>query len=384
LPVGIHGNISVTQIRKGTFEAQCYLRDADGRRREVCRRGASRSAAKTALIEAIGNRPAFGDSEITAESTLTATAEAYFEQLERGVRDGQRSYNTLRIYRSVWANEVGISVGKLRVREATTSRLNAYLVSTRDRLKPDYRLSVKTVLTNVCALAVRRGAIPTNPMRETEGIAREQKRVHALSVEQVTVWLKHLATDPIGVKYELFDFTLLMLATGARISEVLAVLIEDVNLVDASVRLDHRIGRQTGQGLVRVPRRGGKGAGVTLHLPSWAVDTVRRRIVQLGEETGPLFPGITVRWRDPKRIQVAIAQVRESAGMPDLTSHVFRKTVATLLDQAGLDVRDIATHLTHSSPKITESHYIARKARGKAGALALEFLGDLAGSSTNK
>ena len=60
LPVGIHGNVSTRQIRTKCFEAQCYVRDADGRRREVARRGASRSEAKTNLIKALGGRPAFG------------------------------------------------------------------------------------------------------------------------------------------------------------------------------------------------------------------------------------------------------------------------------------------------------------------------------------
>lgn len=380
LPVGIHGNVSTRQIRTKCFEAQCYVRDVDGQRREVARRGASRSEAKTNLIKALGDRPAFGGGDITAEVTLGAVAEAYFEQLDRAVKDGKRSYNTFRSYRSVWDTEISPAVGKLRVREATTSRLDAYLVSTRDRLKTDHRLAVKTVLTNVLTLAVRRGALTVNPMRETEGISRtEQKEVRSLSVEQVTIWLKHLATDPVAVKYSLLDFSLLMLATGARISEVLAILIEDVNLTTGSVVLDYRITRVGGEGLQRVRRRGKKGAGTTLHLPSWAVEAVARRIVILDEETGPLFPGISVRWRDPRQIRDAIASVRTAAGSGDLdflTSHTFRKTVATLLDNAGVDVRDIAAHLTHSSERTTERFYIERKATGAQTALALEFLGE--------
>jgi integrase len=384
LPVGIHGNITTRQVRKGVTEARCYVRDADGRRRLVSRRAASKAAARTELVKAVQSRPAFERADITSESTLAAVATAYFSQLERSCSDGQRSWNTLRAYRSVWANDISQAVGNLRVREASTGRLNDYLLSTRDRLKADHRLSIKKVLTNICALAVKRGAIQVNPMREVETVARPEKRiVRALSTKEVTEWLTHLATDPIAVKHELFDFSLMALATGARISEVLAINIEDVDRAASVVRLSHRITYISGRGHVRTPRRGGKGAAATLRLPSWAVETVTRRAALLGVNDGPLFPGIRTPCRDPKRIRDAIAQVRggitgddgEAGAFDFLTSHTFRKTVATLLDTAGVDVRDIAEHLTHTSEKTTVTSYIARKATGREAALALEILG---------
>jgi integrase len=328
------------------------------------------------LIKALGHRPGFESEDITPETRLHVVAETYFEQLERAVNDGLRSPNTLRVYRSIWATEISKAVGQLRVRECTTSRLNAYLVSARDRLKPSYRLTVKALLTNVLALAVRRGALSVNPVREVESIARtDHKEVKALSAEQVGVWLKHLATDEIAVRYSLLDFSLLMLATGARISEALAVLIEDVDLIAGTVALDFRIIRVTGQGLVRVSRRGRKGAPTLLHLPSWAVAMVDRRAAELGRVTGPLFPGVKGIYRDPSNVGAAVAAVREAAGVDFLTSHTLRKTVATLLDEAGVHIKDIAEYLTHTNTTTAQKYYVARRPVGEQGARALEALG---------
>jgi integrase len=51
--------------------------------------------------------------------------------------------------------------------------------------------------------------------------------------------------------------------------------------------------------------------------------------------------------------------VRLSKG-PDATSHSFRKTVATLIDDEGLSARIGADHLGHSRISMTQDKYMAR------------------------
>lgn len=56
-----------------------------------------------------------------------------------------------------------------------------------------------------------------------------------------------------------------------------------------------------------------------------------------------------------------------------VTSHAFRKTVATRLDEAGLSARSIADHLGHARPSMTQDVYMGRgvasaeAARGLSG-----------------
>ena len=40
--------------------------------------------------------------------------------------------------------------------------------------------------------------------------------------------------------------------------------------------------------------------------------------------------------RDPSNTQADLRDVFDRVGYPDITSHTFRRTVATLMDQAGL------------------------------------------------
>ncbi len=52
--------------------------------------------------------------------------------------------------------------------------------------------------------------------------------------------------------------------------------------------------------------------------------------------------------------------MRDELGMPDVTSHSFRKTVATLIDDAELSARIGADHLGHAKVSMTQDRYMSR------------------------
>ena len=60
------------------------------------------------------------------------------------------------------------------------------------------------------------------------------------------------------------------------------------------------------------------------------------------------------------------------AGFDWVTSHSFRKTTATLLDQAGLSARVIADQLGHARPSMTQDFYMGRKVVDARAVAALE------------
>ncbi len=64
--------------------------------------------------------------------------------------------------------------------------------------------------------------------------------------------------------------------------------------------------------------------------------------------------------RDPRNTSGDLRQALYRAGLPWVTSHTFRKTVATRLDDAGLSARQIADHLGHSRPSLTQDVYLGR------------------------
>ncbi len=63
--------------------------------------------------------------------------------------------------------------------------------------------------------------------------------------------------------------------------------------------------------------------------------------------------------RDPENFNTAWRAVRYKLGMPDVTSHSFRKTVATLIDDSGLSARIGADHLGHAKVSMTQDRYMS-------------------------
>jgi hypothetical protein len=61
-----------------------------------------------------------------------------------------------------------------------------------------------------------------------------------------------------------------------------------------------------------------------------------------------------------------------SPGFGHITSHVIRKTTATMLDHAGLSARAIADQLGHSNPSLTQDVYLGRQVASAAAAVAFE------------
>ena len=78
-----------------------------------------------------------------------------------------------------------------------------------------------------------------------------------------------------------------------------------------------------------------------------------------GEQT-MIFPSTAGTWRDPDNFRARWREVRQDLGVPDATSHSFRKTVATLIDDEGLSARIGADHLGHSRISMTQDKYMAR------------------------
>ena len=67
-----------------------------------------------------------------------------------------------------------------------------------------------------------------------------------------------------------------------------------------------------------------------------------------------------------------LREARGEASLAWITSHTFRKTAATILDEAALSARLVADQLGHSRPSMTQDVYMGRRAVDSQAALALE------------
>ena len=75
---------------------------------------------------------------------------------------------------------------------------------------------------------------------------------------------------------------------------------------------------------------------------------------------GVIFPSSAGTLSDPGNFGKQWREVREELGLPDVSSHSFRKTVATLIDDSGLSARIGADQLGHARPSMTQDVYMSR------------------------
>ena len=76
---------------------------------------------------------------------------------------------------------------------------------------------------------------------------------------------------------------------------------------------------------------------------------------------GVVFPSPIGRVRDSSNTAGDLRRAFDAAGYSWVSSHTFRKTVATLLDEAGFSARQIADHLGHAQPSMTQDVYMGRR-----------------------
>jgi len=99
----------------------------------------------------------------------------------------------------------------------------------------------------------------------------------------------------------------------------------------------------------------------TVPLPRFAVEMLRNRrsLPYLGQQT-VIFPSTAGTLRDPNNFDKEWRTARAELGVPEVTTHSFRKTVATLIDDEGLSARIGADHLGHSKVSMTQDRYMTR------------------------
>jgi hypothetical protein len=98
-PVGSFGVITHNRQPDGTWSARTYIRDIDGERRLVARRGRTRAAAERALRSALTDRTPPARNRLSADTRIRDIAEQWFAEIQKHVAADVKSPNTARHYR---------------------------------------------------------------------------------------------------------------------------------------------------------------------------------------------------------------------------------------------------------------------------------------------
>jgi integrase len=379
MPIGTWGLIRtypVGQDEKGKplrIRAMADCRDFDGVVRRVEASGRTATAATQNLRQKLQNRSSAGrQGELTGMTRFADAAVLWMSKMEALVSDGRRSPGTVDTYRRQLKNHVLPAMGEVRLGEATTPLVDKVVGAIKADVSAATARSCRSVISGILGLAVRYGAITHNPVRDVERIeSRPRKAPRALTPTERVELLTQLQEDNKARRRDLPDLVFFMLATGVRIGEALAVVWSQVNLEAGTVQITSTLIRVKGEGLLRKGTKSAAGER-TLALPMSAVAVLRRRFMSGARLDQPLFPDVNGGFRDPANVRRELREARGKEALAWITSHTFRKTAATILDEAALSARLVADQLGHSRTSTTQDFYLGRRSVDSQAADALE------------
>ncbi|WP_280428337.1 site-specific integrase [Nocardia brasiliensis] len=382
LAIGTYGKIATKQQANGSWRASTRYRDDDGETRTVQAFGPTSAQAEANLKDKLKDRKPNTGHVITRDTKLAELADLWLKELE--FEDGV-TQQTIDLY----TDEINVStdkrarkdtikiksaLGGVRVREATTSRLDRHIKKVAEVGREKARRH-RVILSGMMGLAVRHDAIDQNPVREVGKLGRKKgAKPRAADLDtlkalraQMEVWLSGKEIDGCpayvsGPKRSrvILDVTDVALATGARPAEVLAIRWCDLDLAAPVplVTISGTIVRNSDKGLHRQEFTKTEAGYRILRLPRFAVTTLLRlKLEATQNDLDLVFPDRNGNIRDPHNFRRTWRQARGTE-FAWITPKTFRKCVATLIAEE-CDAKDAASQLGHADGGETaRKHYI--------------------------
>jgi integrase len=396
--IGTFGRINTTEVRPSVYEARARFRLRNGRLKPVKRRGPSKTAAERRLKAAMAKLANEASSKtLNVETRFGIVIDLWLAEFKKKVERGERAHKSLYDYEDT-AEQLRKHMGELTCGEADNAGLcDETLKAIRDQAAKSNRSKrgggyaaakrAKTVLTGICGLAVRHGAMTSNPAKSAEAIEQrsdDKEDVRALEPDERRDFLTKLrgwciekadSSKRGGLRAQAWrdlpDQVEAMLATGSRPGEILAAIGPGVNPQERTVLLDHHLVRVEAVGLVRKFRRKGGGEVIEPMYPTWAAPMFARRKLAAGE--GPLFPTWNGQWTDPSNVQKRLREACDAIGYEWMAARMLRHTVGThIVDQGGTN-EDAADQLGNT-PDVVQRHYRRPRRTNPKNAAALESL----------
>lgn len=266
------------------------------------------------------------NSRITAQTTVASLADFWLQRLRAELRLDE---TTISEYERVLLKLVVPGLGGVRLGELTTERINVVLVELGTKSLNRQR-KAKVVMGAMLDGAVELGALTVNPVRGSLSISRPAPDDRSLTPAEldavraaVRAWLTKERSGPRS-SGDIADIIEVMLATGTRIGEVLALRWADIDLGARVVEINATIKTGAGMGAYRKPLSRPR----LVTLPEFAARVLQARRRSIPDNfLDAVFPTRNVTWQQVNNVERRWRQIRrEEAGLEWITPEVFRRS----------------------------------------------------------
>lgn len=266
-------------------------------------------------------------------------------------------------YRTRIKRVAATPVGSVKVSEIELKDLKAWQA---DALAT---YSVKTVRGDLSVIkgalswAIEHGHREHNPAREITFPRQAKKQRRALTPEETQALLAQCSDHPLGAAASL------LFLNGLRISEVLGLAWEDVDLAGRTFTVSRAYVGVAGE-KTRLAEPKTDGAKGVHRLPEFTAAQLAALdrgdwppVEHIGESINPVFRNGTGSIENRQRVSKLLKLWAKAAGVGDphdVGTHTGRRTFVTTLDRSGISVATIADQVGHSDRSTTEG-YVQRQ-----------------------
>lgn len=293
------------------------------------------------------------------------------EYLERWLTDvvaPRTRYRTVTTYRDLLTRHVVPHIGAVALAHVTPMTMDGLQAAHRRSKTPAASAYLAcTILKTAFRDAAVKGVIPRNPFADVRLKRPKAEIMKTWTLDECRVFLAATAGSPLAVFYTL------AITMGFRHGELLALRWTDVDLVGGSINVERNL-EERGAGVVNPEAPVKAGAG-TLLLPSGPLQALRA-LRAANPETIYVFTGPDGSFYRRKDVYRLFEADVKAAGVPKIRVHDLRHTCATLLWEAGKDMKEIQAQLRHGSLATTAGtymHFTREKALGNVAAMDSMF-----------
>lgn len=341
---------SIRKTDYGTFEVRWSYDGPDGKRKQASKSfktNKEASAFKTLTLRELDDGTHVAPSKYTVAQHLADWIDRYVER--------ECKPNTQKSYRDTVRLHLGPLFGEIALTELTAERIEKVFENEGgDRTTATLHRAYQ-VLHGAMIFAIQKKRLKINPC---DGVTlpkleKPDEVSTALDADQVTDLLERIA----GTTMYLPAF--LALGTGMRIGEFAALRWEDVNLDEATIRIQRTMVAIDGEISFGPPKNGrtriiGLDKDVVEVLRQYKGAQAAKRLRTSGyQDHGLVYPRHDGTPRNLRGLSSTWGWIVREKCLPDIRFHDLRHTHATLLLKAGVEPYKVSKRLGHQNLNYT-------------------------------
>ncbi len=270
--------------------------------------------------------------------------------------------STIYTYKGQYKNHIAPVLGNMKLKDITTPKLTQVMQSY--DLNPSTVRKVYVIVQSIFRRAVEQGFIRSNPCHNVIlPKNKEQTKVMALNEGELHRFVTLI--NESSCDEDLKRIFLFLLLTGMRCGECFGLSWDDVDFENMTISICHTLNDIGGKHSLTAPKTRKSIRTICMNETTAAILKEQREYVNqmktaLDSEythSEMFFPSAKGNYRDRSSVLTSLKRMTKGTEFEHMTLHKLRHCNATMLLNAGIELKAISDHLGHCDINVTADIY---------------------------